>query len=184
MTPALSTAEGHLVRRLLAQLPQETSPGSRRSSCSCSSASPARNSPKIDAASSSTGNSAEEREVGDPRGQQVALRALVTPAGPGQVVEPGEAPPQPADEGLATGVEPGPQRLARRALRLLGTHLPESAAWRARRRGAPAASVGAGYRGGPVSRYSRATAHDPVGVCSNSVNDSTGNAADRSARPL
>ena len=33
---------------------------------------------------------AEEREVGDPRGEQVALDALVATAGPGQVVEPGK----------------------------------------------------------------------------------------------
>ena len=42
----------------------------------------------IDAASSSTGKSAEEREVGDPGRHEVALGPLVAAAGAGQVVEP------------------------------------------------------------------------------------------------
>src|SRR3954452_25624555 len=36
----------------------------------------------------------------------------------------------------------------------------------------------------PVSGYSRATAHAPAGVCSNSVKAVTWNSADRSASPL
>ena len=132
-------------------------------SCCCSRASPARNSPKIDADQQQHREQPEEGEVGDPRGHQVALRALVAAAGAGQVVEPGPAPPQPGDQRLAPGVQPGEQRLA--------PGLAGGAELTGRVWGLPARRRASCQRGGPVSRYSRATAQAPLGVCSNSVNE-------------